>query len=68
MTVGTKLMETISSCESAVANLHSFALETEDQQAKQLYQNLAKQQQEVLDHLKARLNYIQNEEPQFKQL
>lgn len=67
MTVGTKLMETIASCETTIANLHSFALETQDQQAKQLFQNLAQQQQQVLDHLKARLDYIQNEEPQFKQ-
>lgn len=30
MTVGTKMQETISSCESTLANLHSFALETQD--------------------------------------
>lgn len=67
MTVGTKMQQTISSCESTLANLHSFALETQDQNAKQMFQNLSKQQQQVLENLQARLQYIEQEEPQFKQ-
>ncbi|MGM0878982.1 MAG: DUF1657 domain-containing protein [Bacillota bacterium] len=67
MTVGTKMQETIASCESTLANLHSFALETQDQSAKQLFQNLSTQQEQVLEHLKARLKYIQSQEPQFGQ-
>jgi len=67
MTVGTKMQETIASCESTLANLHSFALETQDQNAKQMFQNMAQQQQTVLDNLNARLQYIQSEEPQYKQ-
>ncbi|MBT2214974.1 DUF1657 domain-containing protein [Virgibacillus dakarensis] len=57
----------LSSCESTLANLHSFALETQDQNAKQMYQNIAQQQQVILDNLKARLQYMQTEEPQYKQ-
>jgi hypothetical protein len=67
MTVGTKVQQTIASCESTLANLHSFSLETQDQNAKTMYQNLANQQQQILDNLKARLQYIQSEEPQYKQ-
>ncbi|MGM0875902.1 MAG: DUF1657 domain-containing protein [Bacillota bacterium] len=67
MTVGTKMQETIASCESTLANLHSFALETQDQSAKQLFQNLSTQQEQVLEHLKARLQYIQSQEPQYGQ-
>ncbi|WP_188456791.1 DUF1657 domain-containing protein [Virgibacillus oceani] len=67
MTVGTKMQQTIASCESTLANLHSFALETQDQNAKQLFQNLSTQQQQILENLQARLQYIQQEEPQYKQ-
>lgn len=67
MTVGTQMQQAISSCQSVLASLNSFALETQDQNAKQMFQNMAQQQQTVLDNLNARLQYIQSEEPQFKQ-
>jgi hypothetical protein len=67
MTVGTKMQQTIAGCESTLANLNSFSLDTEDQTAKQMFQNLAKQEQTILDNLNARLQYIQSQEPQYKQ-
>ncbi|MEQ6389732.1 DUF1657 domain-containing protein [Bacillaceae bacterium S4-13-58] len=67
MTVGTQLQQTIVSCESTLANLHTFALETQDQNAKQVFQNLAQQQEQILTNLKDRLQYIQTQEPQYKQ-
>ncbi|WP_226035969.1 DUF1657 domain-containing protein [Aquibacillus saliphilus] len=66
MTVGTQMQQAISSCESVLASLHSFSLETQDQTAKQMFQNLGNQQQQVLDNLKARLQYIETQEPQYK--
>lgn len=68
MTVGTQMQQTIASCESAMASLKSFALETQDQNAKQLFQSLAEQQQSIVEHLHARLQYIQEEEPQYKNM
>jgi hypothetical protein len=67
VTVGTKIQQTISSCESVLANLHSFSLETQDQTAKQMFQNLGNQQQQILENLKTRQQYIESQEPQFKQ-
>ncbi|MEQ6378704.1 DUF1657 domain-containing protein [Bacillaceae bacterium S4-13-56] len=67
MTVGTQLQQTIASCESTLANLHTFTLETQDQNAKQVFQNLAQQQEQILTNLKDRLQYIQTQEPQYKQ-
>lgn len=67
MTVGTQMQQAIASCQSVLASLNSFALETQDQNAKQMFQNMAQQQQTILDNLNARLAYIQSEEPQFKQ-
>lgn len=67
MTVGTQMQQAIASCQSVLASLNSFALETEDENAKQMFKNMAQQQQAILDNLTARLQYIQSEEPQFKQ-
>lgn len=67
MTVGTQMQQAIAGCESTLASLKGFALETDDQNAKQMFQNMSQQQQTVLDNLNARLQYIQSEEPQFKQ-
>lgn len=67
MTVGTQMQQTIASCESTLSSLRTFSLETQDQNAKQMFQNMAQQQQSILDNLNARLQYIQSEEPQYKQ-
>lgn len=67
MTVGTQMQQTIASCESALASMKSFALETEDQNAKQMFQQLAQQQQTIVENLNTRLQYIQQEEPQYKE-
>lgn len=66
VTVGTQMQQAIASCESTLASLHSFALETQDKSAKQMFQNLGNQQQQILDNLKARLQYIETQEPQYK--
>lgn len=68
MTVGTQMQQTIASCESALASLKSFALETQDQNVKQMFQQMAEQQQTIVDNLNNRLQYIQQEEPQYKQM
>ncbi|HLQ71748.1 MAG TPA: DUF1657 domain-containing protein [Bacillota bacterium] len=67
MTVGTQMQQAIASCESTLSSLRTFSLETQDQNAKQMFQNMATQQQTILDNLNARLQYIQSEEPQYKQ-
>lgn len=67
MTVGTQIQQTIASAESVMASLKTFALETQDQQAKQVYQQLSQQTENIVNVLKSRMNYVQQEEPQFKQ-
>jgi hypothetical protein len=68
MTVGMKVQQTIAGAESVMANLKTFALETQDNEAKQMFNNLANSQQAIVDSLKGRLQYIQNEEPQYKNI
>ncbi len=67
MTVGTKIQQTIASAESITANLKSFALDTDNQQAKQSYQQLAQQMDSVVQQLKTREQEIMSEEPQYRQ-
>lgn len=67
MTVGTKLHQTLASCESAVANLKSFALDTENQQAKQIFSQMAQtMEQQVVNPLRHRINQMEQQEPQYK--
>lgn len=67
MTIGTKMQQTIASAESVKANLKTFALETQDQQAKQMYQQLAQTMENIISSLQSRMNYIEQEEPQYRQ-
>ncbi len=67
MTVSTQLQQAISSIQSVSASMKSFALETEDQQAKQTFEQLAQTMDSSLESLKQRQQYIESQEPQYKQ-
>jgi hypothetical protein len=67
MTVGSKLQETLASAESVKASLKTFSLDTQDQQAKQMYDQLAQNMTNIVNTLQARVNYVEQQEPQYKQ-
>lgn len=67
MTVGTQVKQTIASLKSAQASFETFALATDNQQAKQLYQTAAQQTQSIIDSVNPRLQQILEEEPQYNQ-
>ncbi|MBA4493950.1 DUF1657 domain-containing protein [Paenactinomyces guangxiensis] len=67
MTIGTKIQQTVASAESVAANLKSFALDTNDQQAKQMYNQLAQNVEAIIQQLKNREQQVMAEEPQYKQ-
>ncbi|KAB2338092.1 DUF1657 domain-containing protein [Cytobacillus depressus] len=67
MTVITQVKQTIAGLKSAQASFEGFALATDNQQAKQLYQTCAQQTQTVIDTVEPRLQQIQEEEPQYNQ-
>ncbi len=67
MTVGTQVKQTIAGLKSAQASLETFALGTENKNAKQIYQDAAKQTQTIIDTIEPRLEQILQEEPQYKQ-
>ena len=67
MTVATQVKQTIAGLKSAQASFEQFALQTENKQAKQLYQNAAQQTQMIIDSIQPRMEQIEQEEPQYKQ-
>lgn len=66
MTVAAQVKTCLSSLKSAQASLESFALNTQNQQAKQLFENAAKQTQQIVDQVASRVQQLEQEEPQYK--
>ena len=67
MTLGTQMQAVIASIQSAAASIKIFALETQDQQAKQQYNQIAENLENALQTLKQRQQYIEEQEPQYRQ-
>lgn len=67
MTVGTQVKQTLAGLKSAQASFESFALQTENQSAKQIYQQAAQQTQTIIDSVEPRIQEIITEEPQYNQ-
>ncbi|MDR4889577.1 DUF1657 domain-containing protein [Fredinandcohnia sp. QZ13] len=67
MTVQTQMQTAIASAQSVEASLTQFALETQNQDAKQTFQQLAQQQKNIVTQLEGRYQQIIQEEPQFNQ-
>ncbi|AJI25622.1 DUF1657 domain-containing protein (plasmid) [Priestia megaterium] len=67
MTVINQVKQTLAGLKSAQASFEGFALATDNQQAKQLYQDAAQQTQAIVDTLSPRVQQIEQEEPQYKQ-
>jgi hypothetical protein len=66
MTVGTQLQQAIAGVQSAAASMKTFALETQDQQAKKTFENLAQTLDSAVGQLEQRYSYIQQQEPQYR--
>lgn len=66
MTVGTQVKQALASLKSAQASFEQFALQTQNQSAKQMYANAANQTKSIVSSLESRVQQIEQEEPQFK--
>lgn len=66
MTVGQKMHQTLASLQGAAGDMKTFALETQDQNAKQMFASYADQLESMVHGLRGRVNYIEEQEPQYK--
>ena len=66
MTVSAQVKQTLASLKSAQANLESFAMQTQNQNAKLLFSSAAQQARSIVDTLEPRIAELEQEEPQYK--
>lgn len=66
MTVASQVKTCLASLKSAQASLETFALNTQNQEAKTLFENAAMSTQQIVDQVNARVQQIEMEEPQYK--
>ncbi|RAP30479.1 DUF1657 domain-containing protein [Brevibacillus laterosporus] len=66
MTVASSVKQTLASLKGAQANLETFALSTENKQAKKAFTQSAEQTQTIIDQLETRVQQLEQEEPQYK--
>lgn len=66
MTVGSQVKQAVANLKSVQASFEQFALETENEQAKQLYTDAAEQTMNILQSIEPRVQEIEQEEPQYK--
>ncbi|WP_284139298.1 MULTISPECIES: DUF1657 domain-containing protein [unclassified Virgibacillus] len=66
MTVASQVKQTIAGLKSAQASFEQFALQTENKQAKKLFENAAMQTETILQSVEPRVQQLEQEEPQYK--
>ena len=67
MTVMTKLETALASTKGLAADFKTFSLDTDDQDAKQMFKMLSTNAENMAQMLENRVNYLKNEEPQYNQ-
>lgn len=67
MTVGQKLHQTLNDLQSVTTSMKNFALDTQNEEAKQEFSNYAQQLENIVQGLKNRVNFTEQQEPQYKQ-
>lgn len=66
MTVASQVKTCVASLKSAQASLETFALNTQNQEAKSLFEDAAKTTAQVVQQVEWRVQQMENEEPQYK--
>jgi hypothetical protein len=66
MTISADVKKCLASLKSAQASLEHFALSTQNQEAKSLFENAAQTTGQVVNQLSGRVQQLEQEEPQYK--
>lgn len=65
MTTINKLEQALSSAKGLSADLKTFSMDTDDQNAKQMFNMLASNADNMAQMLQNRVNFVKSEEPQY---
>lgn len=66
MTVISKLNQTLEMLKGAESNCRTFSLDTNDQNAQQMFEQLAQNINQCVTTLQSRINFVMAEEPQYQ--
>ena len=67
MTTVNKLEKALTSAKGLAIELKTFSLDTNDQQAKQTFEQLSQTTEHIAQTLESRLNFAKSEEPQYRE-
>lgn len=65
MPTGTKLETALASAKGLAADMKTFSLDTDNQDAKQMFDQLSNTLDNVAQTIQSRLDYVKQEEPQY---
>lgn len=65
MPTGTKLETALASAKGLAADMKTFSLDTDNQEAKQMFNQLANTMENVSQTLQGRYDFVKQEEPQY---
>ncbi len=66
MTVGAKVKQTLSNLKGAKGTLRAYSIQTQDEEARPIYEEAVAATDKVIKDLEERLKIIEYEEPQYK--
>ena len=65
MPTGTKLETALASAKGLAADMKTFSLDTDNQEAKQMFDQLATTMDSVEQQIQSRLDFVKQEDPQY---
>lgn len=65
MPTGTKLETALASAKGLAADMKTFSLDTDNQEAKQMFNQLADTMEGVEQQIQSRFDFVKQEEPQY---
>ncbi|MBU5591306.1 DUF1657 domain-containing protein [Clostridium sp. MSJ-4] len=65
MPTGTKLETALASAKGLAADMKTFSLDTDNQEAQQMFNQLSNTMEGVQQTLQSRLDFVKQEEPQY---
>ncbi|MFT8315744.1 MAG: DUF1657 domain-containing protein [Clostridium sp.] len=67
MTTVNKIEKALTSAQGLASQLKTFSMDTNDQQAKQTFKQLAQTAENIAQTLQSRFDFVKSEEPQYRE-